>query len=480
MKTTSAPSGLPGISSAIQRVNRRLQELATGSGPVLILGEQGTEKSFAAKIIHRLSLPEDRPLARVTVSWKLPPDFGQYFIRCQGGSLLVQLQKDIPVDIQYTLVEIANHGSFADPLSGEVIESDARVFLLHRRPFERLLQETPLLPELRELLEHNRVEIPPLRDRPEDIPALVRYAIARTAESGRSMATGANPQVLRLFRQWHWPGNAEDLMLVTAQAALAAREGQVAIDHLPEHFLHQIPEPQLEAARAIPVPDVRTAPPARPPKPAASAGELSNDDRTLRRIYSNAQDVLPLVMRTGDPPERDTTRETSGKEPPTPGPAGEIEGQTDLPPRVRQLLVRLNAQADLLSRQLTGIHRTPPPPFTVELPPEERTARARAWAELEERLDRGVDRVLALRRQIAALNLRRRQAVEGLKALLARLSHGFGATSGLDPAESAREAHELIQQLDDMELMIQELSERLPELVRHEAAGGPDPGTSGR
>ncbi len=467
VNNTHVPTGLPGISSAIGRVNRRLHELAEGRAPVLLLGEPGTEKSFAAKIMHRLSGADDRPLVRVSISWKLPPDIAQYFVRCKGGSLLVQLQRDIPVDIQYTLLEIANHGSFADPLSGEMVESDARVFLLHSRPFDRLIEETPLLPELRELLSSSRVEIPPLRDRPEDIPALVRYAITRAVESGRSAVTGANPQVLRLFRQWHWPGNAEDLLLVTAQAALSAREGTLAIEHLPETFLARIPEAALEAARAVPVPDSRPA--GRTAKPFAPAQRGPHP-------HPATAGAIPPETRAAAPASR-AAAGPAASEPippiPTGAPPDDAQGQADLPPRVQQLLERLNAQAELLSRQLAGGQRTPPAPFTLDLHREERTARELAWAQLEERLDRGVDRVLSLRRRMAAINMRRRNAVEGLKDLLQRLARGAGSGPGFDPAASATEAEDLIRQLDDMESMIEEVSARLPSVIQKEAGEQP-------
>src|SRR5690606_8985478 len=94
-----------------------------------------------------------------------------------------------------------------------------------------------LLPELTDLLATCHLDIPPIRDRPEDIPALVRYATARAVETGRSRAASANAQVLALFRQWHWPGNAEDLLLVTAEAALNSTGTEITLEDLPAEFM---------------------------------------------------------------------------------------------------------------------------------------------------------------------------------------------------------------------------------------------------
>lgn len=264
-------------------------------------------------------------------------------------------------------------------------------------------------------------------------------------------------------------------MLVTAQAALAAGEGQIALDHLPETFLRQIPEEILEAAQSVPIPvrplaAAETRPPAAE-KPAPPGSEVHT---TLQQIYSNAEAALPIVMRSED---AEPHIGPGGEPPAAEGSEDAWDGTETLPPRVRHLLGRLNAQAELLSRQLAGVQRTPPPPsILLELPKEDIGAGARAWVELEERLDRGVDRVLALRRQMAALNARRHHAIEGLRSLLERLSAGFeGASRPFDPAEATREAEELIRQLDGMDSVIQQISERLPELVRQGQGDPPSP-----
>ncbi len=242
---------LPGISSLISATNELIRVAASNDNPVFLTGEVGTEKAFAAKLIHQLSARAPFPLTKINVSWKLPPDLASYFQQTNGGTLLIHLQKEFPIDMQYTLVEMASDGCFADPLSGDVVTSDVRIIIMTSLDLEALGGRTPLLPELHELLVSQHVEIPPLRDRTEDIPAVVRYAVNRARETGRAKAKTADPQVISLFRQYSWPGNAEDLLLVTAQAAISAKGELITLDDLPDNFIKQFTPDIIAKARAV-------------------------------------------------------------------------------------------------------------------------------------------------------------------------------------------------------------------------------------
>ncbi|MDK2973409.1 MAG: two-component system, NtrC family, response regulator PilR, partial [Candidatus Sumerlaeota bacterium] len=90
--TTDSGQGvelLPGISDAITKINQALCEAARKEAPVFITGEAGTEKVFAAKLLHSLSPRAAKPLAKVSVTWKLPSDLAGRFRQCDGGTLIV-------------------------------------------------------------------------------------------------------------------------------------------------------------------------------------------------------------------------------------------------------------------------------------------------------------------------------------------------------------------------------------------------------
>lgn len=456
---------LPGISDAIGALNEKIAKAAGNDRPVFITGEMGTERAVAARLIHQFSPRADKPLTKINVSWKLPPDISQYFERTNGGTLMIHLQKDFPVDMQYTLVEMANHGSFADPLSGELIEADTRIILITSVPKAKMLEGNPLLPELKDLLETQHLEIPPLRDRPEDIPALVRYAMRRARETGRSQAEVADPTLLALFRRWDWPGNAEDLLLVTAQAAIACTEEKVlSLHHLPEAFLAQLPAQMVEEVKELAeqeLPEEDTEP---RPQPRADDDTQKLDAERVRRALARVPEVLSGSTHDMPTPLPLDEHPPSG----TPAPPGQAEAGDDSASgsdasRVLNLARRLKAQAALLNRQFTG-------PLGDERSDQElehlmsRITDQEAMEALETEIHKGLDLVMTLRRQMAVLNVRQQQNAETIRDLLQRLQLGMGS-SDMNPVadeEIRAETRELTESLRAIDEIVQRVSKEVP------------------
>lgn len=473
-KATTPVSVLPGISSLISATNELLRAAAQNESPVFLTGEVGTEKAFAAKLIHQMSRRAHRPLTKINVSWKLPPNLAQYFQQCSGGSLIIHLQKEFPIDMQYTLVEMASHGSFADPMSGDLVEADVRVLLMTSLDMAELNHRSPLLPELKEILSAQHIEIPPLRSRPEDIPALVRYAITRARETGKTPARGADPQVLALFRQWTWPGNAEDLLLVTAQAAIGCRGELVTLADLPEAFLAQIPADTLEAARQVapaappsaePIP--RPAPATVKSSPPAALHETPRDDEEDELPDEEEEHNAEATRINRQALEAPTPLQTIGvtyadrnREEPRDTPAEEMPRSL----RVLQLARRLNAQSQVLSRQMTGPIAGQNTAETTQAAIDRLMSEVsdeQALESLEKELGRGLDLVLAMRRQLAVLNVRQAQTQETIRDLVQRLAASEGQTPA-DQTELAREASELSDTLRQIDQIIHRISNDLP------------------
>ncbi|MBI1291944.1 hypothetical protein GC173_12000 [bacterium] len=449
---------LPGISSLTAATNELLKAAAMNSSPVFISGEVGTEKSFAAKLIHQMSDRAIRPLNKINVSWKLPPDLRQYFEASKGGTVVLNLQKEFPIDMQYTLVELASHGSFTDPMTGEQVDADVRIILLTSQTLDDFAGRSELLPELRELLESQHIVIPPLRSRPEDIPALVRYATTRARETGRSKSSGADPQVLSLFRQWGWPGNAEDLLLVTAQAAIACKAELIALDDLPESFLRQVPPELLEAARQVSSPRPHRLTSSRnTPLPIAGghAEQQAAEDQPLSGALDSSEQVNTAAMQQMPTP-LPTARDTQASD--------LTEEEKKLPPRVLQLARRLNAQSQVLSRQLSGpLDSGGSKALLQDL--AKHSNDAEALEALERELDRGLEMVLTMRRQMALLNLRQQQSAETIRDLVQRISEGH-AERGED-GSVVTDAKQLAESLQAMETIISRVSTEVPMLGSH-------------
>lgn len=532
---------LPGISASIAALNARIQEVAAQDGMVFITGEPGTEKALAAKCIHSLSGRASRPITRASVSWKLPPDMAERFAACDGGTLIVNLTKELPIDMQYTMLEMANDQTFTDPLSGDVVEADVRIILTTSLDLENLAGKTQLLPELTELLQDCHLEIPPLRERPEDIPALVRYATQRAYDTGRTKARAADPQVLALFRSWRWPGNTEDLLLVTAEAALNTSGNRIAFDDLPQEFLKLMPKELIDAARQVKVshaglsPDETTVDDdeSAPPRPAAKAPEPEVLDpvamlsRTLAGgpvpapapeaelpalgqeptlvlppmfFEQPASPALPAAAKapfadeptptpnaaTSAPslrgPLRDDTdieqlaalvepeREPRDSEDQTSDLASREESYARQMQRLYRLARRLSAQSQVLAQQMSGpLDRQP---HIHEIPenqpkdPEERLVAA-----LEDELDRGLNQILSLRRQLALLNKREQDTLVTASDLYRRLIlAGQDIQSRVEVDEIKGETSALAGSLRDFDSVLKRIRQSFPDAESTAAA----------
>lgn len=411
----NALTALPGISDAIQRVNRDIRRFASDDGPVLVTGDHGTEKAFAAKIIHVLSARAAGPLSRLNVSFGLPAEGPERFRACDRGTLIVNLQREFPDEVQYLLLEMANDGACSDPATGALVEADARIVLTTGIDVDAMAAKGRLLPELADLAKTRRIHIPPVRERPEDIPALVRYAIERAHETGRTRAKSADAQVLSLFRQLSWQGNAEDLLLVTAEAAMNADGEAIGLANLPEGFLAEVPHEILAAARAVVVP-------AAPPP--SMVGARPDRPRRATPPKPAEQEVQPDPPT--DPEEPATVTEDSVEDEIAAEAARaaqtDDEAQRRQLERLAVLSRRIRMQSQLLSKQLNG-------PLAEDKPSDEASAAAKAAMDemeslseaIEAELDKGLDSVLALRRMLAQLNRRERETLLTARDLYRRL-----------------------------------------------------------
>ena len=424
------PQLLPGISAALAEINQAIQEYAQDDLPVLITGEPGTEKAFAAKLIHLHSHRADRPISKISITWKLPSNIGDQLRAAGEGALIVNLQREFPIDLQYLLLELTNDRSFDDSTSGQRIRADVRIVLTSNSPELKSPGGRGILPELKELLTSHHIHIPPIRERPEDIPAMVRYATSRARETGRSKARGADAQVLALFRQWHWPGNSEDLLLVTAEAALNTRTELIALDDLPEEFLGLLPPDLIEQSREVRLPRsepaIQVRPVARPktPEPPPPEG------------------VAGHVMTTGEEDE-----------------------QTRRMHRLVTLARRLNAQSQILARQMAGPLSDEKADRQDQFSMSGESILEMLPDTLELELDKGIDAVMGLRRQIALLNSRERDTAVTVRDIYRRfLLAGDDPQSLFEDREVLLETEEVAGNLRQIDDIIHRVSKSFPKL----------------
>lgn len=233
---------LVGVSGALLEVKQRVLEVAEYGVNVLILGESGTGKNVVARLIHRHSRRSPSPFIRVNCP-AIPEGlfssqlFGNVkgaftgadsarpglFRIADGGTILLDEISAIPSSLQAKLLEVLESKQFI-PVGGDrPVEADVRIIAttnMHRRG-DGLLEE--VREDLYYRLNEISFELPPLRERPEDIPVLTRHFMHRYCREFGKPVRAPDESVLRAFRRYSWPGNVRELENTVKRGVLTGR-----------------------------------------------------------------------------------------------------------------------------------------------------------------------------------------------------------------------------------------------------------------
>ncbi len=276
---------LVGESAAMERVRAFIRKVAPTDARVLITGESGTGKELAAAAIHGLSGRRHGPFIRVN-SAAIPRDlvesemFGHErgaftgaterrrgrFELADGGTLFLDEVADLGPEAQAKLLRALESGVVERVGGSQPIEVDVRVFAATNRDLRAQVEAGRFREDLLFRLEVLPLNIPPLRERAGDIPALVTHALRRLRKRHGLPAPTITPAALEAFRRYSWPGNVRELMnLVERLAILHAGE---TVD-------------RAEVARVLPAS-------AAPPGP----GYREEDERPLRERLDDYERAL--------------------------------------------------------------------------------------------------------------------------------------------------------------------------------------------
>jgi DNA-binding NtrC family response regulator len=218
---------------------------------VLIEGETGTGKEQAAKAIHAASVERKGPF--VAINCAAVPEtlleselFGHEkgsftsaisqrqgrFELANGGTLFLDEVGDIPAAMQAKLLRVLQERRFERVGGTESIEVDVRVIGATNRSLLRLVKQGKFREDLYYRLNVVKIDLPPLRDRPEDIPLLATHFTEKYATPGTEPRQIA-PQAMDLLLHYRWPGNIRELENAIERACVTARDGTIRPEDLP-------------------------------------------------------------------------------------------------------------------------------------------------------------------------------------------------------------------------------------------------------
>jgi formate hydrogenlyase transcriptional activator len=254
--------GIVGQSTALRHVLELVETVAPSDSTVLLLGETGTGKELIARAIHERSRRNGRTLVKLNCA-AIPTGLleSELFGHEKGaftgavaqkigrleladkGSLFLDEVGDIPVELQPKLLRAFQEREFERLGNSRTMKVDIRLIAATNRDLEKMVAERQFRSDLYYRLNVFPIRIPPLRERPEDIPLLVRYFAQKYAQRMEKQIESIPAASIKKLTQWHWPGNIRELENFIERAVILTRGTAL-----------QVPLSELKSDDSAPVP----------------------------------------------------------------------------------------------------------------------------------------------------------------------------------------------------------------------------------
>jgi DNA-binding NtrC family response regulator len=224
---------LVGRSQAFIEVMKQVERVSNSDQPVLLIGEPGTGKELVACAIHHRSDRADKPFFAVNCR-TTPAELieSELFRHAQnGGTLFLNAIAETTPSFQMTLLRALQTGEISRPGSDQTLNVNVRVIAASNRNLEQEVSAGRFRSDLFYRLNAASILVPPLRERPEDIPLLAQNFADRVYSL--SPAVKFSPEALSLMERYSWPGNIRELENAVVRA-VAICDGTIRVKDLPE------------------------------------------------------------------------------------------------------------------------------------------------------------------------------------------------------------------------------------------------------
>src|SRR5271156_5334086 len=248
IRTEADFEGIIGQSTALRKVLQLVETVATSDSTVLLLGETGTGKELVARAIHDRSRRKDRTFVKLNCA-AIPTGLleSELFGHERGaftgavtqktgrleladqGTLFLDEVGDIPLEIQPKLLRALQEREFERLGSTRTKKVDVRMVAATNRDLQKMVAEKQFRSDLYYRLNVIPIRIPPLRERPEDIPLLVRYFAQKYARRTQKRIESISAASMRNLARWHWPGNVRELENLVERAVVLSHGEKLEI-----------------------------------------------------------------------------------------------------------------------------------------------------------------------------------------------------------------------------------------------------------
>ena len=271
--------GVVGRSEPMQNVFKLIGQLAASDATTLITGESGTGKELVARAIYHHSARHEKAFLAINCA-AIPENlleselFGHEkgaftgaaaqrigkFEQCHGGTLFLDEIGDMSLPTQTKILRVLQNGTFERVGGGQTVKVDVRVIAATNKPLEKAVETHEFREDLFYRLNVVRIQIPPLRERREDIRLLVNYFLRKFSRGHKAGPKSISNDVLDMLEQYHWPGNVRELENVIQRAIVVTKGDAILTADLPPEIYSTRKSVPLVPISALPSPEVAAAP----------------------------------------------------------------------------------------------------------------------------------------------------------------------------------------------------------------------------
>jgi two-component system response regulator AtoC len=242
---------LVGKSPRMQRLFEEIEMVANTDANVFIVGESGSGKEVVANTIHYLSRRRNKPFIAFNCGAISPTlieseIFGHekgaftnaikrregYFELAKGGTVFLDEITEMPIELQVKLLRVLEEGKFRRVGGNEEINIDARIIAASNRDPARAIADGKMREDLYYRLNVFPIDVPPLRNRLEDIPLFSHFFLQKLNETEEKKVDKIDPEFIEALQAYDWPGNVRELRNVINRAFIMARTDTLTVDCL--------------------------------------------------------------------------------------------------------------------------------------------------------------------------------------------------------------------------------------------------------
>ena len=248
--------GIIGNSNLMQDVYKMIGQVSSTNVTVLITGESGTGKELVARSIHSNSLRSNQSFIAVNCS-AIPENlieselFGHekgsftgasqqrigYFEECDRGTIFLDEIGDMPLPAQTKILRALQEGEIQRVGGNQTIKINVRIIAATNKSIESMVKNRTFREDLYYRLNVVRVQIPPLRERREDIPLLINYILSNLAQENSSVANKISDEALKALSNYSWPGNVRELENIIHRSSVLAQGNSILLKDLPKELM---------------------------------------------------------------------------------------------------------------------------------------------------------------------------------------------------------------------------------------------------